>query len=514
MKFVTILLKGLKETVRDKRGLAMLLLFPLVFMVVFGYAFGAGSGGNTPHDIVVLNEDEGTTRSYLGEVERTNFGENFTRILTDLKYENSSTHMFIIHNQTREEALDSLMKREIGVIVTIPPHFSKSMEALINFTVREEVAKGIGQSIIESVDNRTTRSYLGEVERTNFGENFTRILTDLKNANNSTYMLIINNQTGVLVTIPANVSKSMGALINFTIGDEVVSGIGVDGGLEQMSLPVVSNINSTVEIEGDPSYMEFGISQSVIQAVLMRYETEVRQRVVEDVKLYFPEQGGLESRLGGEQFLAISIVSVSGTEQFTAFDFQAPGIMIFALLLLAVSSASVLARESEKQTLSRLKLSLMSPFDLLLGTLIRWAIIALAQVAILFGTAVLIGFHWTGGFSSIIVASLVGVIAGIASVALGLILASFAKSESHASNMGTLVAVPLSFLMGAFFPIEAEGLIQIMPWGQAVIALRSLLSFGNPISDVIVNIEYMIVQTIVLFSIGVFLFSRSRFKAE
>jgi len=68
--------------------------------------------------------------------------------------------------------------------------------------------------------------------------------------------------------------------------------------------------------------------------------------------------------------------------------------------------------------------------------------------------------------------------------------------------------------MGAFFPIEAEGLIQIMPWGQAVIALRSLLSFGNPISDVIVNIEYMIVQTIVLFSIGVFLFSRSRFKAE
>jgi len=109
---------------------------------------------------------------------------------------------------------------------------------------------------------------------------------------------------------------------------------------------------------------------------------------------------------------------------------------------------------------------------------------------------------------------LIGVIAGIASVALGLILASFAKSESQASSIANLVAIPLSFLMGAFFPIEAGGLIQIMPWGQAVIALRSLLTFGNPISDVIVNIELMILQTIILFSIGVFLFSRSRLKAE
>ena len=323
MKFVTIMMKGMKETVRDKRGFAMLLLLPAIFMVVFGYAFGAGSGGNTPHDIVVLNEDEGTTLSYIGEGGSTNFGENFTKILTNLNYDNSSTHMFIVHNQTREESLNSLMKREIALIVTIPPNFSKSMEALINFTIRDEVTKRIGQSIIERIDDKNS----------------------------------------------------------------------VDSYLEQMTLPVVSSIKSTVEIEGDSGYMEFGTSLPIVQAILMSYETDIRQKVVENTVQNFPEQLKPESQSGGGHFLEISIVSVSGTEQFTSFDFQAPGIMIFALLLLAVGSAGYLARESEKQTLSRLKISLMSSFDLLLGTLTIWSSIALVQVSILFGTAVLLGFH-------------------------------------------------------------------------------------------------------------------------
>jgi ABC-2 type transport system permease protein len=38
MKFVSIATKGIKETVRDRKGLAMLLVFPMAFMLVFGFS--------------------------------------------------------------------------------------------------------------------------------------------------------------------------------------------------------------------------------------------------------------------------------------------------------------------------------------------------------------------------------------------------------------------------------------------------------------------------------------------
>ncbi len=58
MKFTTIASKGAKELLRDRRGLIMILIFPLFFMLVFGFAFGGMGQANQPHDIAVINNDE------------------------------------------------------------------------------------------------------------------------------------------------------------------------------------------------------------------------------------------------------------------------------------------------------------------------------------------------------------------------------------------------------------------------------------------------------------------------
>ncbi len=52
------------------------------------------------------------------------------------------------------------------------------------------------------------------------------------------------------------------------------------------------------------------------------------------------------------------------------FDYLAPGMVVFALLLLTVGVSGSVSREVEKGTLSRLKLSQMSSFDLLFGVLL------------------------------------------------------------------------------------------------------------------------------------------------
>jgi ABC-2 type transport system permease protein len=420
MKFVTIASKGLKEMVRDRRLLAMTILFPLVFMLVFGYAFGAGGGQNTPYSIVVLNNDVGTTLSY-GNSEHSNFGDNFTQVLENLKYENSTVSMFTLQNATREEALNLLMKRSIACIVTIPEDFSEAVQATINSTIRN-----------------------------------------------------------TLTSLPA--------------------------------LPEAGNVTANVVIEGDNGYMNFGIAQAIIRGTLSNYIATVQSEIVQQISQTIPE--GI--KISVEQYISVESESVSGTRAFTAFDYQAPGIIIFGLLMGSVGIAGALARENESQTLSRLKVSLMRSFDLLFGTLLPWTLLAIVQLLILFGVALTIGFHWVGGLSSLLIAILIGGIAGVACVSLGLLVAAFSKSEAQAGTLGTLVSVPLSFLIGAFFPLpsQTEVVTEFLPWRQAFTALTSVLTYGAQMQEIMPNILAMTLETIVLFAIGVVAFAKIRLKPE
>jgi len=182
----------------------------------------------------------------------------------------------------------------------------------------------------------------------------------------------------------------------------------------------------------------------------------------------------------------------------------------------SIGVAGALAKETESQTLSRLKVSLMKSFDLLFGTLLPWALLAVAQLLILFGVALAMGFHWVGGTSSLLIAVLIGCIAGVSCVSLGLLVAAFSKSEGHAGTLGMLVSVPLSFLIGAFFPLpaQAEVVTVFLPWRQAFTALISVLTYGAQLQDVMPNITAMVLETAVLFTLGVIAFAKIRLKAE
>ena len=61
MKFLSIAKKDLKELLRDRRGLFFILLFPLFFMLIFGFAYGNLGENNEPHNIAIVNYDHGVT---------------------------------------------------------------------------------------------------------------------------------------------------------------------------------------------------------------------------------------------------------------------------------------------------------------------------------------------------------------------------------------------------------------------------------------------------------------------
>jgi ABC-2 type transport system permease protein len=134
------------------------------------------------------------------------------------------------------------------------------------------------------------------------------------------------------------------------------------------------------------------------------------------------------------------------------------------------------------------------------------------------------GFNWQGGLNSIVLAMFIGVIGGIGSIALGMIIASFAKNDTQAFNLGIMVVVPTSFVVGAFFQLpqtvigEIMGrsfqIYDILPWTHILDALKSVLIYGNGWSAIAYDMAWSVLLTVILFIIGVGMFSKFRLSAE
>jgi ABC-2 type transport system permease protein len=450
VKFLSLAIKALKQTIRDRRSLFFLLLFPVVFMIIFAFAFGSPSSlgtGTAPHEIAVINLDAGATVSINNTTQHVNDGASFTQLLENITYAQTDTHMFTLNNVSADQAQTMLKSRGLDAVITIPENFSQAVVALANASARAETTSDIGLRVI----------------------------------NGSTAQLPVN-----------------------------------------LTLPKQSNVTAQVIVEGDTGSAAFGAAQGLISNLLEQYQSQIQATAIRQVDATLAQNQSQSN--ASIDYISAAVQPLTGTRSLTLFDYQAPGLIVFALLMQVSSVAQDLTRESDRGTLGRLKLSNMRSFDLLFGTLLTWILIAVAQILLLLGVAVALGFSWADGANSIGLAVLVGIIGGIASISLGLLLAAFTTNERQAAQLGVLIAVPVSFLTGAFFPLPNEILgtafgttfqvYDLLPWTQVADALRQVLIYGSGFGAVAVYVGFAIVLTAILFVVGVISYSRVRLRPE
>src|SRR5665647_367910 len=122
IKSIDVTVKGIREILRDSRGFALLLGFPVLLIVLFSFAFGSGtflSGGSLPHEVVVINNDAGVTLAVNNTTQYNNYGTSFTGVLANATSENSTTKLFHLNNVTEEKADDMLKSRGIDALIII-----------------------------------------------------------------------------------------------------------------------------------------------------------------------------------------------------------------------------------------------------------------------------------------------------------------------------------------------------------------------------------------------------------
>jgi ABC-2 type transport system permease protein len=206
-----------------------------------------------------------------------------------------------------------------------------------------------------------------------------------------------------------------------------------------------------------------------------------------------------------------------GTGTMSDFDFGVGGIIIFGVMFVMITTATVMVRENVTGTLRRLQLTGIGAGVLLLGVTLSQMAVAAVQVPITFGAAAVMGFQNNG---SLLLAMTIGLLVALSAIGVGLVVACFARNDGDATNLASVALVPMVFLSGALFPMPAVPLFTIggqtvelydlLPATHAAEAMRQVLIFGAGVGEIAYELGMMTLLSVALFAMGVVLYQRLR----
>jgi len=214
---------------------------------------------------------------------------------------------------------------------------------------------------------------------------------------------------------------------------------------------------------------------------------------------------------GKPPVLVMQALSVQ-TQDLSAAAYFVPSILAMALMQLGVFSAIPLVEQRQKLILKRLSATPLRRWQLVASNIVMRLLIAMVQALIIVGIgSVLFDVKIVG---SLLLAFGFVILGALAFIAIGYVIASFAKTEEAANGLTSVVQFPMMFLSGIFFPIA------FMPaFLQPIAALIPLTYLGDALRQVMVNgVPYapLWVDALVLtgWLVGSFLVSARYFRWE
>ena len=177
-----------------------------------------------------------------------------------------------------------------------------------------------------------------------------------------------------------------------------------------------------------------------------------------------------------------------------------PGITVFGLSFMTLFSATLVARDRESALLQRLYTSPLKAADFIVGYMLPIIPIAIAQCAICYLVAILLGLSVT---ANILHAILMIIPFAIFQIALGLLCGSVLNVKQVGGVCGALLTNLTAWLSGVWFDLELVGgsfrkIANMLPYVHAVELERAMIKgdYSELLPHVCVVIGYTIVITI------------------
>jgi ABC-2 type transport system permease protein len=193
----------------------------------------------------------------------------------------------------------------------------------------------------------------------------------------------------------------------------------------------------------------------------------------------------LAGQAGGVHF-SIRRSYLYGGENFDTLDyFGAAFIGLVVFFLVFVITIVAFLRERSQGTLERLMASPLRRPEIVLGYMLGFTVLALAQaIEVLAFSLLVLHVHNSGNVALIF---LLEALMALVAVNLGIFLSMFARTEFQAVQFIPLVIVPQLLLSGIIFPVTTEpaalqAISQVLPLTYAVSGMRDIMIKGADLS--------------------------------
>ncbi|HSL76026.1 MAG TPA: ABC transporter permease [Candidatus Limnocylindrales bacterium] len=156
--------------------------------------------------------------------------------------------------------------------------------------------------------------------------------------------------------------------------------------------------------------------------------------------------------LGGRPPLVVPQPETLQTENLNFISYFVPSMLGLSVMQVGIFAAIPLVADREKLILKRLAATPLRRWQLVGSNVLMRLLIALTQAVIIIGVGVAVfGVQIVG---SLLLAGAFIALGAMTFLALGYVLASFARTEDSANGMTSVVQFPMMFLSGTFFPLE------------------------------------------------------------
>lgn len=194
------------------------------------------------------------------------------------------------------------------------------------------------------------------------------------------------------------------------------------------------------------------------------------------------------------------------TKGLSSFDYVFAGLLGFSILSLGFfGPTNSLPSMKKTGALRRLRTTPLRTSQFVLGNAVNYLLIGIMTTAFLFVVGTLVfDFKMQGDYLSLAVLTAVGT---LLMFGFGLAVGGWAKNENQAAPLTNLVAFPMMFLSGVFFPrfLMPEWLQTVsgfLPLTPLIDGIRHVIVEGQTILSLAPQLGLMAIWTIVIYSIA------------
>lgn len=194
------------------------------------------------------------------------------------------------------------------------------------------------------------------------------------------------------------------------------------------------------------------------------------------------------------------------TSNLSQFDYTFSGLLGFSILSLGIFGlANGFPADKKNGVLRRLRATPLTSSQLVLSTLINYAVVGLASLVLMFIVGLtLFDFNMRGSYLNLAVFALCGI---VVMFGFGLAIGGWAKNENQSAPLSNLIAFPLMFLSGIFFPrfLMPEWLQSItnyLPLAPIVDGMRYIMTEGQTLLQLGPELLTMAVWAVVIYALA------------